>query len=354
MRKGFVDFIEKCSKRPKIFIRTKDLILLVPTFSTLGPLGAGTPVIAYKRAIEQILVEDNMKKFSLFLTLCLALSCIYSRTAFGDEEQLIIGLVPEMSRKMQIDRYFPLIKYLEKKVGMKVGMKYLPNYGALYEETRSGRTGAGFFGSFVYCMTRDHIQIEPIARPVRLDGVSTSSGYTFVRKDSGIKSPRDMKGKTIALVDPLSTTGYLAQKLFFKRQGVDISKDVKIFWAGSHDAAVMAVFNKQADMGGAKNHIFDELVSGNVKKALIILDESPAVPDDVLAVSKDLDPKIKEKIKDVLNAMASDPVGQTVLRKFGARAFMVTNDEDYKGLYGMIKMAGIDLKIYSYSKDSTR
>ncbi|MGD0887575.1 MAG: phosphate/phosphite/phosphonate ABC transporter substrate-binding protein [Thermodesulfovibrionales bacterium] len=297
-----------------------------------------------------------MKKLFPGVILCLALSCICSRAAFSAEEKLIIGLVPEVNRKAQIDRYFPLIKYLEKKVGVKVGMKYLPNYGATYEEMRDGLIEGGFLGSFVYCMTRAHVQAEPIARPVRLDGVSTCTGYTFVRKDSGIKSPRDMKGKTIALVDPLSTSGYLAQRLFFTKHGIDINKDVKIFWVGSHDAAVMAVFNKQADMGGAKNHVFDKLVLENaaVKEALIILDESPAVPDNVLAVSKDLNPKIKEKVKNVFATMASDPVGQGILRKFGARAFIETKDEDYKDLYGMIKKAGIDLMIYSYSKDSVR
>jgi len=297
-----------------------------------------------------------MRKLVLVAILCLAQSCMCSRAAFSADEKLVIGLVPEVNRKAQIDRYFTLIKYLERKVGVKVGMKYLPNYGATYEEMRDGLIDGGFLGSFLYCMTRAHIQSEPIARPVRLDGVSTYTGYTFVRKDSGIKGPGDMKGKTIALVDPLSMSGYLAQRLFFKKHGIDINKDVKIFWVGSHDASVMAVFNKQADMGGAKNHVFNKLVSENAaaKEALSILDESPAVPDSVLAVSKNLNPKIKEKIKNVFAAMASDPVGQGILRKFGARAFIETKDEDYRDLYGMIKKAGIDLMTYSYSKDSVR
>lgn len=161
-----------------------------------------------------------------------------------------------------------------------------------------------------------------------------------------------MKGKTIALVDPATTAGYLAQKIYFKKHGIDIDKDVKIFWAGSHDAAAMAVFNKQADMGGAKNHPFNKIAKDNpaFKESMVVVDESLSVPDNAFAVKKGLDPGIKEKIRSALAAMDKDAEGSDVLKKFGASKFVETKDTDYKNLYIMTKEAGIDLKTYPYKK----
>lgn len=268
------------------------------------------------------------------------------------EGKFIIGIIPEINLAKQMERYAPLARYLGKQIGMEVGVKPLANYGLIYEELRDGKIDAGFFGSFVYGMTRARIGIEPVARPVRTDGVSTYAGYTFVRKDRGIKGPKDMKGKTIALVDPATTAGYLAQKMYFKKHGVDIDKDVKIFWSGSHDAAAMAVFNKQADMGGAKNHPYDKIAKENsvFKGSMVVLDESQSVPDNVFAVKKGLDPKVKEKITRALAEMNKKGEGVEVLKTFGASKFLETKDEDYKNLYTMAREAGIDLKTFPYKK----
>ncbi len=293
-----------------------------------------------------------MVAMRVFLCICIIALCIPAGGSEAADGKLIIGVIPEVNIVKQMERYSPLLKYLGKKIGMEVGVKPLANYGLIYEELRDGKIDAGFFGSFVYGMTHARIDIDPIALPVRPDGVSTYAGYTFVRNDSGIKGPKDMKGKTIALVDPATTAGYLAQKVYFKKHGLDIDKDVKIFWAGSHDAAAMAVFNKRADMGGAKNHPFNKIASENpaFKKAMVILDESPSVPDNVLAVKKGTDAKLKEKIRSVLISMDKDSEGSEVLKNFGAAKFIVTNDADYKNLYIMTKEAGIDLKTFPYKK----
>ncbi len=292
-----------------------------------------------------------MKKLALSIFICLTV-CMHVQTTFGAEEKLTIGLLSGSNMVSQLERYAPLCKYLGKKMDMKVEVKPLGDYGLIHDDLRDGKIDAGFFGSLVYSQTRARIGIEPLARLVDLDGNSTYSSYTFVRKDSGIKSPKDIKGKKMAVADPASTGGYPAQRIYFQKYGMDIDKDVKIIWARDHDAAVMLVFDKIADMGGAKNLAFDKAASKYpaIKKDLIVLDKSPEVPDNVFAVRKNLDPAIREKLRAALIKMDSDPEGKKILKEFGAKAFIRTKDEDYKNLYTMLKEAGIDLKTYPYKK----
>lgn len=297
-----------------------------------------------------------MGKFASFARLLPALALILAPVTAqaSPNGKVIIGVIPEYNLVKQMDRFAPLGRYLEKRTGMTVEIKPLSNYGLLYEEMRDGNIDAGFFGSFVYAMTRARLGIIPLARPVQPGGKSTYTGMLFVRKDSGIRKPADMKGKTIALVDPSTTAGYLSQKSYLADHGINIDKDVKIHWAISHEAAVRAVLSHQADMGGAKdtvvrkyrkeNSLFDTMVN--------VVDETPkkGVPDNTLAVRKGLDVASRERLKRALLAMNSDQEGAKVLARMGAIRFISTSDDDFKPLYDLVRHMKIDLKSYPYKR----
>ena len=132
-----------------------------------------------------------------------------------------------------------------------------------------------FFGSFTGAMAIQKLGVEPIVRPVNLDGSSTYHGYIFVRKDSGIKTVQDMKGKKMAFVEKATTAGYVFPVAYLKEQGVTNLKTFfsEYYFAGSHDAAIQAVLDKHADIGAAKHSIYDRLRASDprIDKELLIL-----------------------------------------------------------------------------------
>jgi len=290
---------------------------------------------------------------AILFMLTLSLLTAVAEAAPG-KKTLVIGIIPETNLVKQMERFVPLCNYLEKKTGLELDVKPLSNYGQLYEEMRDGNIDAGFFGSFVYVMTRARIGIQPLARPVQLDGKSTYTGLLFVRKDSGIKHAASMKGKTIALVDPATTGGFLAQKEYLLHYGIKLDRDLKIHWAGSHEAAIRAVLSNQAEIGGAKDTVVKKFRKENrvFDTVIDIINERPKkeVPDNTLAVRKGLEPDVREKLTKALLAMSSDPEGRIALAKFGAVKFIPTTDEDFKPLYDMIKHQKIDLHSYPYKK----
>jgi len=62
---------------------------------------------------------------------------------------------------------------------------------------------------------------EVLVRAEDLYGRSMSRGVILVRKDSGINSIRDMKGKRFAFVDKATTAGYLSPLAYFKKMGIE-------------------------------------------------------------------------------------------------------------------------------------
>jgi phosphonate transport system substrate-binding protein len=165
-----------------------------------------------------------------------------------------------------------------------------------------------------------------------------------------------MKGKTIALADPATAGGYLAQKEYLAGQGINIDTDMKIFWAGSHEAAIRAVMSHQAEVGGAKDSIVKKYRKENkVFDTLIeIINETPkkGLPDNTFAVRKGLEPQKIAALKNALLQMHSDPEGKKVLSRFGAVKFIPTSDDDFKPLYDLVRHLKIDLGSYPYKKNS--
>jgi len=271
------------------------------------------------------------------------------------QKEILIGLIPEMNVFKQQERFKPLTEYLTKKTGVKVNITILSRYGNIIERFTSEKMDGAFFGSFTGALAIEKLGVDPIARPINLDGTSTYHGYLFVRKNSGIKNVKDMKGKKMAFVEKATTAGYIFPIAYLKENGVTDMKKYfsEYYFTGSHDAAIYAVLDKKADIGAAKHSIYDRVRKADprVDKELTILAESAKVPSNGLCVRKGLDANIKKKLKEALLNIDKDPEGKIVLEKFGAIRFIETTVADYKPVFDLANKAGIDIKKYDYKNE---
>jgi phosphonate transport system substrate-binding protein len=253
-----------------------------------------------------------------------------------------------------MDRYEPLARYLSQKTGMQITLKILPHYGNIIDNFVSENMDGAFFGSFSYTLAHAKLGVQVIARPEDRDGKSTYHGFIFVRKDSGIKFVRDMAGKRFAFVDKATTAGYLLPLAYFKQHKVDYRSYLKeTYFTGTHEDAVYDVLNRKADIGAAKNTVYERLAQTDtkIKEELVILERSPDVPENGLAVRQDLDEAVKRKLTEALLNMHTDPEGRSVLEAFGARKFIATSDADYQPVYRYEREIGLDLATYDYRNE---
>ena len=275
-----------------------------------------------------------------------------SSNAGAQEESITIGLQPEMNVFKQKQRLEPLAAYLSERMGIAVKLSILSRYGNIIDRIKEEEVDGAFLGSFTGALAISQLGVVPLTKPVNNDGTSTYFGYIFARKDSNIKETADMKGKTLALVERATTAGYVFPLAWFKLLGV---KDINAyfsdhFFAGSHDAAIDAVLNNKADIGAAKNTIYERMrgLHPRVDKKLVILASSPRVPSNGLCMRNNLPEKHKEQLKNLLLNLHQDKKGVNVLLKFEAKHFVATSKEDYQPVFNLAAEAGIDLKKYEY------
>jgi len=299
------------------------------------------------------------------MRIVLLMACLFCLLAAGCSEKkapprvkppegkaITIGLIPEQNIFRQMERYEPLAGYVSKRIGVKIKLKVLPRYGNIINNFVSEGMDGAFFGSFTYSMAHAKLGVEALARPENGEGISSYHGLIIVRKDSLIRTAEDMKGKRFAFVDKATTAGYLLPLAYFKEHGIEHYKSYlkEAYFAGTHEDVIYDVLNKKADIGAAKNTIFDRLAKADERiiKELLVLEKSPDVPENGLAVRKDLDNDLKIKIRETLLNMHNDPAGKNVLSKFGARRFIETTDKDYGPVFRYARDIGLNLSVYDY------
>jgi phosphonate transport system substrate-binding protein len=294
----------------------------------------------------------------LALSLCLALLAVCSKgkpppqSKIPPEKTILIGLIPEQNIFKQVERYEPLADYLSGKTGVRINLKILPRYGNIISNFRTGGLDGAFFGSFTYTLAHETLGVSVIARPLASDNTSTYHGLLFVRKDSGIRTIADMKGKRFAFVDKATTAGYLLPLEYFHEHGVKNFRTYfrETYFAGTHEDAILDVLNGKTDVGAAKNTVFQRMAEKDrrIMKELVILERSPDVPENGLALKKDIEETLRERFRAALLTMHDDPEGKKVLERFGAIKFIPTTDRDYDPVYRYAREIHLDLSKYDY------
>jgi len=268
---------------------------------------------------------------------------------------LNIGLIPEQNLFTQKKRYEPLMDYLSQQTGITLKLHILPRYGNLIDNFNKLNLDGAFFGSFTGAMAIKKLGVVPLARPQFIGGRSTYYGMVFVRKDSGIKTAADMKGKRMVFVDRATTAGYLLPLAFFRKLGItnysDWFKDY--YFSGTHEDAILEVLNGYADIGAAKNTIFYRMAATDkgLSEDLEILATSPHVPANGLAVRQDLPGELKKLLQEKLLNMHQNMRGRTILENFGAEKFILTTVGDYQPVFNFAASIGLDLAAYQYLND---
>lgn len=291
-----------------------------------------------------------MRKTLAILVLAAVFLC--PLTAQPEEDEFVIGLIPEENIFRLVKRHRPLADYLTEKLGRKVRFTILSRYGDIIDRFITRDMDGAFWGSFSAILAFEKLDVEPVATPVALDGSTTVESYIIVRKDSGIETTEDLRDKTAAFVDRATATGYIFMLAYLKEKGID---DIDTFFGrhyftGSHDSTVHAVLDGRADVGAVKSRIFNNMLKKDplMQEELVILARSPKLPDTTLCLLRDLNPSARERLRKTLVNMHKDIRGKEVLDALGAKSFVEANSRDFIPVLELAGKAGIKIKTYKY------
>jgi len=220
------------------------------------------------------------------------------------------------SEKAEASDFKSLMDIVTKLSGVNFNFIKVTDYNAAVEAMRAGRADIAWFGAATYVIAANLSNAEAFAAGIP-KGQKDAGYHTYfvVRNESPIRTLSDAKGKVLALNHVGSTSGDYIPQVELLKAGLDINnkQDFKVvFYAGSHDASLMAVANGQADICGMASHNFKSRTSDGtvLPEKVRIVHISPKIPPAPLAYSKKLPFELRKKIKAaVLEAHKHGKIG---------------------------------------------
>ena len=220
------------------------------------------------------------------------------------------------SEKGDESDYKSLISIVEKLTGFEINTIKVTDYNAAVEAMRAGRADIAWYGGKTYIKAAEIADAEAFAAGVRPGEKNANYfAYFVVKNDSKIKKFSDIKGKVLSLNTIGSTSGDLIPQVELAKINLSTTnKDhfKNVFYAGSHDACLLAVLNNQSDVCGMSSRNFEARLADNTFKIeqVRIIHKSDPVPPPPLAYSKKIPLEDRKKIKKaVLEAHKHGEIG---------------------------------------------
>src|SRR2546426_9377625 len=227
---------------------------------------------------------------------------------------LSFGFTPVLSEPEMRAEFEPLITYLSNALGQKVTLYIAKDYGDLRTQMENGSVDVGSFSPFAYVDAARGGKIRIIAQSI-IEGSATYRGIIVARKDSGLKSIADLKGKRFAFVDPKSASGYVYPRAMLIEKGIDPESYFReTIFAGNHDKVIAAVLEGRVDAGA----IYDGALgvaqrSGVPIENLMTLASSDPIPHDAIAVRIGLNQELAKRIQRALIDLDKTEAGRKVI-----------------------------------------
>jgi phosphonate transport system substrate-binding protein len=273
--------------------------------------------------------------------LLVILMMVISVSIQAEEKTYKMVFVPASEKGDESD-YKNLISITEKLTGLKIETIKVTDYNAAVESMRAGRAHLAWFGGKTYVKAAEIANAEAFAAGVR-PGEKDAGYYTYfvVKNDSKLKKFNDVKGKVLSLNTIGSTSGDLIPQVELNKIDLTIkNKDhfKNVYYAGSHDACLLAVLNNQADVCGMSSRNFEaRLEDGTFKLDDVrIIHKSDRVPPPPLAYSKIIPKQDRDKIKKAV--LEAHKHGQ--ISGYGGKMshYMEVKDSDYNVLRDVISL----------------
>lgn len=270
----------------------------------------------------------------------------------AEKKTFTIAYAPNESTTDSTDARSTLAKDLGKVINMEVKEIQASDYTAIIEALRTGKADMAYMGALAVAMGAERAGVTPIVMKAP-NGDKAQAVYHSVfvtQKDNNeINSIKDFKGKTIAFVDPDSTSGNLVPTSEIMKAFPDLHLTNEkihtngeffeaVSFSGKHQAGLQAVIKDDVDIVPISDQIMaSEFKNGNAdENAVKVVHSSAAIPAEAMVVSKTVNEDLKKTLTKFLVEYNNKDYFDKVIKKADAR-FVECSMEDYQPIVELNK-----------------
>lgn len=270
----------------------------------------------------------------------------------AEKKTFTIAYAPNESTTDSTDARSTLAKDLGKVINMEVKEIQASDYTAIIEALRTGKADMAYMGALAVAMGAERAGVTPIVMKAP-NGDKAQAVYHSIfvtqKDNSEINSIKDFKGKTIAFVDPDSTSGNLVPTSEIMKAFPDLHLTNEkihtngeffeaVSFSGKHQAGLQAVIKGDVDIVPISDQIMaSEFKNGNAdENAVKVVHSSAAIPAEAMVVSKTVNEDLKKTLTKFLVEYNNKDYFDKVIKKADAR-FVECSMEDYQPIVELNK-----------------
>jgi phosphonate transport system substrate-binding protein len=236
-------------------------------------------------------------------------------------------------------------RVLGRLVGMPVKVTVASDYAAVVEALRNRTADLAFTHPGGYVLASREAKATIVAKNL-WHGKSTFTSRIFVRKDGGVRQLEELRGKTIAFVDPTSSSGYIYPMALLIQRGLVKNRDPKSFFrdvvfAGGHDAAMRALVNGHVDAIASFDLAREQYLKDPAERARIVfIAETPPIPEAGIAARDGLDPPTLARVRAALLSIRGPAHAELLKRLYDIDGFEPAEDREYDPVRAAFELVG--------------
>ncbi|MCX9012898.1 MAG: phosphate/phosphite/phosphonate ABC transporter substrate-binding protein [Candidatus Methanoperedens sp.] len=267
----------------------------------------------------------------------------------ANDTAIRVAIASVVSPKESYIYYEEMIRYISKKLGGPVRIVQRRSYQEVNDLIKNREIDFAFVCSGAYIDGNSEFGMKLLVAP-KVYGRTTYNSYIIVPKNSSYRSFSDLRGKRFAFSDPLSNSGmfYPAYRLSLMNEtpesffGSDEKGRSNYFYTYSHDSSIIAVSELLADGAAVDSLVYEYMkeTKPEVISKTRIVEVSPPFGIPPVVVSKDVDPYLEERLKDIFLNMDKDEEGRKILSRVMIDRFVNINDNAYNSIREMRRQTG--------------
>jgi ABC-type phosphate/phosphonate transport system substrate-binding protein len=240
---------------------------------------------------------------------------------------LTFGFLPLVSSEKLVQRFAPMVHYLSAALHTPIRIETAADFNTFIRRTNNDRRyDLLFTAPHLFYLAREKAGYQLL---VSVDSPGMSA-VIVVPQHSQINTIKDLAGRKLATVDPMSLATLLVRKQL-EENGLDPDADLTLVTTPSHNASLLSSYYGATDASSLMMPPF-MVANPRVRESMRVIAVTASAPHMPVSAAPWIDPECREEMTTALLAMPSTAAGQEALDKAGFQRFTLSSAGNYDAL----------------------
>ena len=254
---------------------------------------------------------------------------LFSGKAQDQAKEYVVGIHPLHNPQRLMEVYGPIVEYININLpGTHFRLEASHDYAEFDEKLDAGH--------FDFAMPNPYQTVRSLKHGYRVFGKMGDDddfrGIILVRRDSGIKTVADLKGRAVSYPAPTALAATMMPQYYLHTHGLDVNRDIENRYVGSQESSILNVLRGHVAAGATWPVPWKAFSAEHPDMAsqLEVKWQTEPLQNNGWVVRRDVPPAVAEKFQALLFGLNASEQGKRMLARLPISRFEPATDQTYQ------------------------